>query len=85
MNPELRCKRLLFDGPFYQENFRKRVSWPSNSDIIDISSLVAYPLRLSTSDARVQLLRRGMTFWSCRNRRFVSCTAPKRTFEIQVV
>jgi hypothetical protein len=82
---ELTCKRLLFDGQFYQKDFRLLVPWPLNADLIGISSLIAYPLRLDTNGARVRLLRRGMTFWSCRNRRFVSYTAPKRTFEIQVV
>ncbi|GAW24657.1 hypothetical protein ANO14919_142480 [Xylariales sp. No.14919] len=82
---ELSCTRLSFNGQFIRKNAKLRVVWPSHSDTIDINLLIAYPLRLDTNGTKDRLFQRGVTFWSCRQRRFVSYTAPKRTFEIQVV
>ncbi|KAH8168913.1 ATPase family associated with various cellular activities (AAA) domain-containing protein [Sarocladium implicatum] len=83
---ELKCHRLLFDGQFRRANVTLEVRWPRNSKgEIQISSLSAFPLRFDRDGIREKLLDRGRIFWSCRKRRFVSYTAPNRTFEIQVV
>lgn len=82
----LKCHRLLFDGQFRRANVTIQVDWPKGSKgEVQISNLSAFPPRFDRDGVKEKLLDRGRIFWSCRKRRFVSYTAPNRTFEIQVV
>ncbi|KAI1500278.1 P-loop containing nucleoside triphosphate hydrolase protein [Biscogniauxia marginata] len=82
----LQCHRLLFDGLFKRKEIDLSVDWPTYSDsVVQIDALSVYPLRFSAPGTKARLMSRGKVFWSCRNRRFVSYTAPSRTFEIKVV
>lgn len=82
----LTCYQLKFDGAFKRAQTEIKIEWPARSSReMPITSLSAYPLRFSDPSVKGRLVNRGRIFWKCRKRRFVSYTAPSRTFEIQVV
>jgi hypothetical protein len=53
-----------------QEVLELRID-PSSTEPLDITSLEWYPLRYASQDIKSLLLKRGHTFWQCRERRFV--------------
>jgi hypothetical protein len=48
------------------------MSLTNDEDSVEIRSLNNYPLQYATAEIRSLLEKRGKTFWSLRNRRFVS-------------
>lgn len=80
------CTAWNFDGVFKRTSYSFTVVWPLDEEgEIPIASLGTYPLRYDQNGLREKLLKRGVEFWSCRKRRFISYASPRRTFEIRVV
>ncbi|CAN9079562.1 unnamed protein product [Alternaria sp. RS040] len=63
-----------FDGNFGRHETRIDImmSLANEGDSVDIRSLNHYPLQYAAAEIRSLLEKRGKTFWSLRNRRFVS-------------
>ena len=68
----LQCWSWEFDGHFFRQSFSIDVDWPNQFVLIQITSLSHYPLRFNTSDLTNRLRKRGTTFWSCRQRNYIS-------------
>jgi hypothetical protein len=74
----LACWSWEFDGNFYQREFSVDIVWPDRSEVTRITGLSHYPLRFNTSDLANRLASRGATFWSCRQRKYVSYRSPSQ-------
>jgi len=63
-----------FDGNFgrHETSIDIMMSLANEGDSVDIRSLNHYPLQYAAAEIRSLLEKRGKTFWSLRNRRFVS-------------
>ncbi|KAF7681089.1 hypothetical protein GT037_000065 [Alternaria burnsii] len=63
-----------FDGNFgrRETSLDITMSLANEGDSVEIRSLKYYPLQYAAADMRALLEKRGRTFWSLRNRRFVS-------------
>ncbi|CAN9080616.1 unnamed protein product [Alternaria alternata] len=63
-----------FDGNFGRHETSTDIimSLASEEDSVEIRSLNSYPLQYARAETRSLLEKRGKTFWSLRNRRFVS-------------
>ncbi|KAI4619722.1 hypothetical protein J4E83_005577 [Alternaria metachromatica] len=64
----------LFDGAFAKQESRIEItmSLGYEEETVAIRDLNVYPLRYASEDMRLLLEKRGKTFWSLRNRHFVS-------------
>lgn len=82
---QLDCWSWDFDGSFFKMSTTLTVSWPSKSDVIPISQLQVFPLRLDKTGSEEVLRRRGKIFWSCRKQRFVDYDVPPQGMEFQKV
>lgn len=84
----LKAWSYVFDGNLMKRTVILEVDWPTNrtnDTELPISSLSAYPLRYDEFGATKTLRDRGTEFWNCRKRRFVTYSAPRRTFDVQTV
>jgi hypothetical protein len=81
----LDCWSWDFDGSFSKKTTTLTVSWPSKSDVIPISQLKVFPLRLDKTGSEEVLRRRGGIFWSCRKQRFVDYDVPPQGMEVRKV
>lgn len=70
----LNCWSWKYDGSFYKkfEDVEIELETENIDGEIDIRKLSAYPLKYATSEVTRILEKRGMTFWSCRDKRLVS-------------
>ncbi|XPS78606.1 hypothetical protein M3J07_010619 [Ascochyta lentis] len=80
----LDCRSWEFDGEFFQDDFDFEIDWLSQSDVIPISDLPYFPLRLDKTGLAARLERRGNTFWSCRRRRYINYEALLEGMRVQV-
>lgn len=64
----------LFDGSFTKFETRMEISMSLGyeEESVEIRDLNVYPLQYASQETRSLLEKRGKTFWSLRNRRFVS-------------
>lgn len=86
-NLALSCWSWRFNGVFQVEQTQIDILWPHcPTEVIRISTLTTYPLRLAKPGLEEKLRRRGSGFWSLRHRQYVTYDAPKRlVFELQTV
>jgi hypothetical protein len=82
---QLDCWSWDFDGSFSKKFTTLTISWTSKSDVIPISELQVYPLRLDKTGSEGILRKRGSTFWSCRKQRFVDYGVKPQGMEVQKV
>ncbi|KAF2113907.1 hypothetical protein BDV96DRAFT_661132 [Lophiotrema nucula] len=79
------CWSWDFDGKFHRIEKDFVVKWQAVSDIVPISDLQIYPLRFDKTGLQERLRRRGIDFWACRWRKFVSYDVPLQGIEVQIV
>ena len=81
----LECWSWEFDGRFHRQDYSIYLDWPGQSEVTPITYLSHFPLRFDTSDLATRLANRGATFWSCRQRRYVSYRTPSQNMMGQAV
>lgn len=86
----LQAWSYVFDGRLSKRVVDLEVNWPATKEDeaqlpTEISNLSACPLRYDNQGKGKDLLRRGIEFWSCRKRRFVTYLAPRRPLDVQAV
>lgn len=81
----LPCWSWEFDGHFFRQDFAIKIKWPDQSDVAMITDLSHYPLRYDDSDLEQRLHSRGLTFWSCRQRRYISYESASQDAIVQAV
>lgn len=82
LNFHLSCWSWHFDGLFSKKHTITHVYWPDRKqDVLPVTALSAYPLRLGDPKLRGSLERRGEVLWSCRFRRFVGYAATTSALE----
>lgn len=74
----LECWSWEFDGQFFRWDVSIMIDWPDQSDVASIVDLSHYPLKFDTYNLANRLANRGATFWSCRQRRYVSYRSPSQ-------
>ena len=74
-------------GKLTRQTVELELKVPCTPQIHDISSFAWYPLRYADQDIKDRLLKRGKTFWDCRERRFVgySYKGTDKTVELEQV
>ena len=84
---DLACWYWGFNGDFQRTKVQISVNWPNeNDDIVPVTSLKVWPLRLDKTDILEHLEERGSRFWECRRRKLVRYASPVTdTFEIHSV
>jgi len=72
-------------GKLTRQTVELELKVPCTPQIHDISSFAWYPLRYADQDIKDRLLKRGKTFWDCRERRFVgySYKGTDKTVELE--
>lgn len=75
----LECWSWEFDGQFFRRDLSFIIDWPGQSDVASIVDLSHYPLKFDTFDLANRLAKRGATFWSCRQRKYVSYRSPSQS------
>ncbi|KAL4786979.1 P-loop containing nucleoside triphosphate hydrolase protein [Aspergillus varians] len=72
----LPCRMWSFDGQFFEEQEEVALEWTfGEKGEVPITKLSAYPIRFDEG-MQERLLKRGATFWQCRNGRFISYSPP---------
>lgn len=71
-SPSLNCWSWEFDGNFYKEKVELFVKMSPSETPTPINDLNIYPLRLDQTGLAERLRSRGMQYWSCRDKRYVS-------------
>lgn len=74
----LECWSWEFDGQFFRQDLSIKIDWPGQSDVASIVDLSHYPLKFDTFNLANILASRGATFWSCRQRKYVSYRSPSQ-------
>jgi hypothetical protein len=74
-----------FDGTFYKKESDWIVDWPPSENVIDIATLMLYPLKFADDQLGKRIRERGQKFWSCRKQRLVECESSTTSFEFRAV
>ncbi|KXH29519.1 hypothetical protein CSIM01_06252 [Colletotrichum simmondsii] len=68
-------RTISYRGNFVREEHKLKIEFETETENqeIDISSLPVMPLEYTSQVLQEKLMRRGQTFWKCREKRLVSC------------
>ena len=75
-----------YDGFFFKQHLSLKIELKvkQSDDEVRVQDMEIFPLKFATLQLRQQLERRGRTFWSCRQKKFISYKVEKNESLISV-